>query len=154
MKIQLERNLKPHHRLRCLACQQSFSGVKSRMLLYRQDRSLVGDVCKECLDRGNNHIQQCFKHRAIALIKQPLTAQISPSPHKQALELWELANEHLQTPSVYDWWWQRSTIFVAKIPKWIGGRRGKMNYGGYRPVNSQQMNFPNEEESSSIGKDN
>lgn len=155
MKIQLERNLKPHHRLRCLACQQSFSGVKSRMLLYRHDRSLVGDVCKECLDRGNSYIQQCFKQRAIALIAQPLTEDISPSPHKQALELWELANERLETPSGYDWWWQRSTILMAKIPKLLRGRRGKIHYGGcYPPVKSHQMTFPNGEESSSIGKDN
>jgi hypothetical protein len=111
-------------------------------------------VCQECLDRGNSYIQQCFKNRARDLINQPLTEEISPSPHKQALELWELANEHLDTPSVYDWWWQRSTIFMAKIPKLFGRRRNKLNYGGYHSVKSHQMTFPNEEESSSIGKDN
>jgi hypothetical protein len=115
MKIQLERNLKPHSpRLRCVACERTFAIGKLRTLLYHQDESIAGDVCADCLGRGANHIQQQLKARAIFLFQQPWCDDISPSPHKQALELWELANNHFILPSVYERLWQRLLIFAAE----------------------------------------
>jgi hypothetical protein len=114
MKIQLESNLKPRPaRLRCIACEHTFASGKLRTLLYHQDESLAGDICRECFQRGASHIQQQLKARAIALFQQPAIEDVSPSPHKQALELWELATTRLVLPSIYDRLWQRLRMFAA-----------------------------------------
>ncbi len=152
MKIHLERNLKPQpHRLRCVACWHSFSSDRSRLLLRRQNGSLVGDLCPECLRQGTSHIQQQFKDRASELCSQPLNEDISPSPHKQALVLWELASEPLITPPFYYWWWKKLTILAASVPESELIRKGMMN------SRSRQSKTPKDlflTEESSIGKDN
>jgi hypothetical protein len=160
MKIQLERNLKPQpHRLRCIACQHSFFGDKTRVLLRHRDGSIFGDVCVDCLQRGASHIQQQLKDRAIELFKQPLTDDISPSPHKQALELWELATGHLVIPPFYGWWWQRLSIFAAETQELEIARRGILNLRSRQPK-PHKITFLREEPSSLFqrgdanGKDN
>ncbi|WP_373539809.1 hypothetical protein [Chamaesiphon sp.] len=115
MKIQLERNLRAYpHRLRCIACEHPFAGGRARILLRHQSGSFAGDVCTGCLQLGISHIQGQLKARAVALFKQPLSDGSSPSPHKKALELWELATSPLVMPPFYYWWWQRLTIFAAE----------------------------------------
>jgi hypothetical protein len=151
MKIHLERNLKAQpHRLRCVACWHTFSGDRSRLLLRHQNGSLVGDVCHECFQQGSEHIQQKFKERAIELCSQPLSEDISPSPHKQALVLWELASEALVIPPVYYWWWQKLTILAA-TQKLEFIRKGVTNSRSRQPQISEDLFLPEE---SSIGKDN
>jgi hypothetical protein len=151
MKINLERNLKAQpHRLRCVACLHTFSGDRSRLLLRHQNGSLVGDVCQECFQQGSGHIQQKFKQRAIELCSQPLSEDISPSPHKQALVLWELASEPLVIPPVYYLWWRKLAILAA-IQKLEFTRKGATNSRGSGPQISENLFLPEE---SSIGKDN
>lgn len=134
MKIQLERNLKPHFpRLRCVACERTFAIGKLRTLLYHQDESIAGDVCVECLNRGASHIQQQLKARAIVLLRQPLRDDIFPSPHKQALELWELADSHLILPSVYERLWQQLLIFAAETKDLELVRRKSKHFRGQQP---------------------
>jgi hypothetical protein len=152
MKIQLERNLKPHFpRLRCVACERTFAIGKLRTLLYHQDESIAGDICTDCLDRGASHIRQQLKARAIFLFQQPLCDDISPSPHKQALELWELANSRLIIPSVYERLWQQLLIFTAETKYLELGRRRAIHR------RAQQSKLPTVtflEEEPHSGKDN
>jgi hypothetical protein len=151
MKIHLERNLKAQpHRLRCVACWHTFLGDRSRLLLRHQNGSLVGDVCQECFQQGSEHIQQKFKERAIELCSQPLSEDISPSPHKQALVLWELASEPLVIPPFYYWWWQKLAIFAA-IQKLELTQKGATNSRSRQSQISEDLFLPEE---SSIGKDN
>jgi hypothetical protein len=152
MNIQLERNLKPHpHRLRCVACQHSFFGSKTRILLRHCDGSIAGDVCGHCLQHGASYIQQQLKDRALDLFKQPLTEDTSPSPHKQALELWELATSHLVIPPFYYWWWRRLSIFAAETQELEIARRGVFNFRSRQPK-PHKITFLKEKPS--IGKDN
>jgi hypothetical protein len=152
MKIQLERNLKPYpHRLRCVACQHVFSGGRSRVLLRHQSGSFAGDVCTNCLGQGTSHIQQQLKDRAIALFKQPLSDNNSPSPHKKALELWELATSPLVMPPFYYWWWRRLTIFAAETQDLELARR-EPSENRSRPSTLPTITFLTEEPP--IGKDN
>jgi hypothetical protein len=152
MKIQLERNLKPHSpRLRCVACERIFASGKLRTLLCHQDESIAGDVCPDCLQRGASHIQQQLKARAIVLFQQPLRDDISPSPHKQALELWELATSHLILPSVYERLWHQLRIFAAET-KYL-----KLAIRGSNHRRGQQLQLPTVtflEEEPHSGKDN
>lgn len=151
MKIHLERNLKAQpHRLRCVSCWHTFSGNRSRLLLRHQNGSLVGDVCQECFQLGAAHIQQKFKERAIELCSQPLSEDISPSPHKQALVLWELASETLVIPPVYYLWWQKLAIFAA-TQKLELTRKGATNSRSRQSQTVDNLFLPEE---SSIGKDN
>lgn len=151
MKIHLERNLKPQpHRLRCVACWHSFSGDRSRLLLRHQNGSLVGDICQDCFQQGSEHIQQKFKARAIELCSRPLSENISPSPHKQALVLWELACEPLVIPPFYYWWWQYVTILAATQRLQLT-KKGMMKLGYRQPQRAEDLFLPEE---SSIGKDN
>ena len=152
MKIQLERNLKPYpHRLCCVACQHVFSGGRSRVLLRHRGGSFAGDVCTSCLQQGTSHIQQQLKDRAIALFKQPLSDGIAPSPHKKALELWELATSHLVMPPFYYWWWQRLTIFAADTQDLELARRESSELRSRQPK-LPTITFLTEEPP--IGKDN
>jgi hypothetical protein len=152
MKIQLERNLKLQpHRLRCVACQHSFFGDKTRVLLHHHDGSIAGDVCLDCLDRGSSYMQQQLKDRAIELFKQPLSDDVSPSPHKQAMELWELATGDLVLPTFYSRWWQRLMMFVADTNELEIARRGILNLRS-RQSKPHKITFLKEEPS--IGKDN
>jgi hypothetical protein len=148
MKIQLKRNPRSQpHRLRCIACWQSFYGSRSRSILYRQDGTVAGDVCKSCLKQGASHIQQQLKNRATGLFKQPLNEAMSPSPHKQALELWELATELLVIPPFYDRWWQRLLIFVADTQDLDRAKSGRANLRAHQPK-PHQITFEPEEPSS------
>jgi hypothetical protein len=147
MNIQLERNLRPHsHRLRCVACDLTFAGGKLRTLLYHQDRSIAGDLCAKCLQQGASHIQQQLKARARELFQQPLTEDISPSPHKQALELWELATSQLVIPPFYYWWWQRLSIFAAETQDLELAKRGALNLR-YRQPKPRKITFVKKEPS-------
>jgi hypothetical protein len=151
MKIQLERNLKVYpHRLRCVACQHRFYGGSTRVLL-RQHGEIVGDVCADCIEQGTKHIQQQLKQRATELFKQPAIANVSPSPQKQALELWELATGDLVIPPFYYWWLQKFLIFVGANQEVEIGRRGK---GNFRYGQSKLPHITFTKEESSFGKDN
>ncbi len=152
MKIQLERNLKVYpHRLRCVACQHPFYGSKTRVLLRHQHGGSVGDVCVDCIRHGNKYIQQRLKERAIELFKQPAIPDVTPSPQKQALELWELATSNFVIPPFYYWWWQRLTFFIADSQDLEVARRGKGNFR-YGQSKLPKITFTKEE--SPFGKDN
>ncbi|AFY94559.1 hypothetical protein [Chamaesiphon minutus] len=152
MKIQLKRNFNPHSpRLRCVVCESQFASGKLRTLLCHQDESIAGDICMDCLGQGANYIQQQLKARAIVLLQQPWRDDISPSPHKQALELWELANSHLILPSIYQRLWQRLLIFAAATKDLGLAKRGSSNR------RAQQSKLPTVtflEEEPYSGKDN
>lgn len=152
MKIQLERNLKVYpHRLRCVACQHPFYGSRTRVLLRHQYGEIVGDVCVDCLQQGTKHIQQHFKRRARELLKLPAIPDVSPSPQKQALELWELATGNFVIPPFYYWWWQRLLILVAATQDLEIARRGK---GNFRSGQSKLPKITFTKEESPFGKDN
>lgn len=152
MKIQLERQLKSHpHQLHCVACQQAFLANRLRILLCHDSGSISGDVCVKCLQQGPSHIQQQLKQHSIELFKHPLTENISPSPHQQALELWELATQPLIIPRFYHWWWQRLTILAADTRSLEIAQREPINYLRRQPKPHKIIFFT---EKPSRGQDN
>lgn len=152
MNIQLERNLRTHpNQLRCIACDRTFAGGKLRTLLYHQDRSIAGDLCTNCLQQGASHIQQQLKASARELFNRPLTEDVSPSPHKQALELWELATEPLVIPPFYYWWWRKLTIFADEARELEIAKRGTVNFRSRQTKKYKIIYIKGEP---SIGKDN
>ncbi len=119
--------------------------------MRHHDGSIAGDVCIDCLQRGSSHIQRQLKDRAIELFKQPLSDDVSPSPHRQALELWELATGYLVLPKFYRRWWQQLTMFAAETQELEIARRGISNLR-YPQPKSLKITFLEEEPS--IAKDN
>ncbi len=129
MKIQLERNLSSDSsKLRCTVCDRSCDFDRLRTLLCRDNGSLVGDICADCLRQKTSYIQQRLRQRAFKLINQPITTDLqTPSPQKQAFELAELAHQPLTIPPFYTWWWQRIAIFTAEIRDLELARTGVSN---------------------------
>jgi hypothetical protein len=163
MKIQLERNLRSGSGklLRCMVCEGACDrdcgrrqqAVGLRTLLCRDDGSIVGDICANCLQQKGSYIQQQLHQRAVKLINQSLgdRERHIPSPHKQALELSELAHQPLKIPPFYVWWWKRLTILTAATRELEQARTGGVNCQ-LRQAKTLKITFSNEEPS--IGKDN
>jgi hypothetical protein len=152
MKIHLEHRQKDRtHQLCCVACQHSFSSDKLRSLLCHDSGAIVGDLCNDCLQKGNNHIQQQLKVRSIELFKQQPIEVNSLSAYRQALELSELANQSLTIPPFYLRWWQQLIGFAAETQSLEMARREPIDCR-YRQPKPLKITFLTEEPA--IGTDN
>jgi hypothetical protein len=151
MKIQLERNLRSGSgKLRCLVCEQVYASKRLRTLLCHDDGSIGGDICKSCLELAPAQIQHRLRQRAVVLIKQPPIDGRTPSPQKQALELFELAQQPLTIPPFYVWWWKQFSLLAVESGELETARTGAASC--YRYPQPLKISFLTEEPS--IGKDN
>jgi hypothetical protein len=150
MKIQLERNLNASSGklFRCQVCDGACRRDRLRALLCRDDGTLVGDICEDCVKQPTSYIQHRLHHRAAKLLARPLVTEESqtPSPQKQALVLAELTYQPLQKPPFYLWWWKRLTISIAQARELERARTGSKNYH-LRLERSFRANLSNEETS-------
>ncbi len=152
MKIQLERNLRSNaDHSRCTVCGRSCYHDQLRTRLCRDDGSIVGDICTDCLSQKTGYIQKQLHCRATQLIIQPPTNDPqTPSPQKQALVLSELAHQPVAIPPFYSWWWKRLQISIAEIREFKLSRTSPATSRS-RDANHLNISFLTEEPS--IGKD-
>jgi hypothetical protein len=151
MKIQLERNLRSGSgKLRCLVCEAVYGGKRLRMLLCHNDGSIGGDVCASCLKLTPAQIQHRLRQRAVVLIKQPPIDNRTPSPQKQALELFELAQQPLAIPPFYVWWWKQFSLLAVEAGELESARTAAASC--YRHPKPLKLSLLTEEPS--IGQDN
>ncbi len=162
MKIQLLRNIKASSGklFRCQICEGACRRDPLRSLLCRDDGTVVGDICEDCVDRPTSQIHQRLHQRAAKLLARPLVTEESqvPSPQKQALVLAELTYQPLQKPPFYLWWWKRLTISIAEARDLERARTNSAN-NQLRLERSFYSNSANEETSiadadNSFGRDN
>jgi hypothetical protein len=151
MKIQLERNLRSGSgKLRCLVCETVHQGKRLRTLLCHDDGSIGGDVCASCFKLTPTQIQHRLRQRAVVLIKQPPIEGRTPSPQKQALELFELAQQPLSIPPFYVWWWKQFSLLAVEAGELESARTAAASCDRHpKPLT---LRFLTEEPS--IGKDN
>jgi hypothetical protein len=132
MKIQLERNLNASSGKlsRCQICEGACRRARLRTMLCRDDGTLVGDICKDCVKQPTSYIHHRLHHRAAKLLERPLVSEVSqvPSPQKQALVLAELTYQPLHKPPFYIWWWKRLTISIAEARELERARSATPNY--------------------------
>jgi hypothetical protein len=122
-----------------------------RTLLCRDNGSIVGDICTDCLNQKTGYIQKQLHYRAAQLIIQsPTSTSQTPSPQKQALIIAELAHQPLEIPPFYSWWWKRLTILTAEIRELRLSRTNGANCQSH-DANNLNISFLTEEPS--IGKD-
>jgi hypothetical protein len=163
MKIQLERNLNASSGklFRCQICEGTCRRDRLRALLCRDDGTLVGDICEDCVKQPTSYIHQRLYQRAARLLERPLVtgASQTPSPQKQALVISELTYQPLQKPPFYMWWWKRLTISIAEARELDRAPTGSPNYQ-LRLERSLGNNLSNEEtsiadpDSDRFGRDN
>jgi hypothetical protein len=163
MKIQLVRNLKTSSGklFRCQICEGACRRDRLRTLLCRDDGSIVGDICEDCVKQSTSYIHQRLHQRAVKLLECPPMneATQAPSPQKQALVLAELTYQPLQKPPFYVWWWQRLKISIAEARDLERARTSSTNYH-LRLERSFHATSLNEEtsiadaDSNSFGRDN
>jgi hypothetical protein len=132
MKIQLVRNLNVSSGklFRCQICEGTCRRERMRVLLCRDDGTIVGDVCEDCVKQPTSYIQQRLHQRATKLLARPFVTEEtqSPSPQKQALVIAELTYQPLQKPPFYVWWWQRLTLAIAEARDLERARTSSASY--------------------------
>ncbi len=155
MKIQLERNLSSGSGklFRCQVCEGACRRDRLRTLLCRDDGTIVGDICADCLKQNTSYIQRQLSQRAVRLLDRAVATEhnLLPSPQKKALILSELTHQPLKKPPFYYWWWKRLTILTAESRELEQARTGAANCQ-FRIDRSLHTNSSSEEHS--LGKDN
>jgi hypothetical protein len=155
MKIQLERNLSSGSGklFRCQVCEGACRRHRLRTLLCRDDGTIVGDICTDCLKQNTSYIQRQLSQRAARLLDRAVATEhnLLPSPQKKALILSELTHQPLKKPPFYYWWWKRLTILTAESRELEQARSGAANCQ-FQIDRSVRTNSSNEEHS--LGKDN
>jgi hypothetical protein len=163
MKIQLERNLNASSGKlsRCQICDGACRRERLRALLCRDDGTLVGDICEDCVKQPTSYIHYRLHHRAAKLLERPLLTETNQAPlrQKQALVLAELTYQPLHKPPFYMWWWKKLTISIVEARELRRARQATPNYQ-LRLERSLGVNFYGEETSIAdsdadrLGRDN